>query len=515
MRLRTLAVLAVAVLSACASPDDPEGWAKQAVSRNRLDEKLAALEQVRIATGDRRAAVPYLVEVLKQAPRARAVAAMVLGEIGDAAAVKPLLDAVDPKATDRDTRDANRHLATALGALRAREAVPVLLELTASPDGFTEVAAVDALGAIGDPGAVERLVAIATAEDGEAFTAKKALLALGRIGDARAAPTVLRMLFQERPGVSFFPEAAFATAQLGSAMAEPLRAVLEGRDAALAGWAREHGVVQGALYAKAARLLGEVGDAGATPALVQRLGYRDPLPEAEALVRVSAAESLGRLRAREAVRPLGELCTREREPALRARFCDALAWIGDAGPIPALRAAAAEGSFALRAPPLAALSELGGAAERPVIEAARARDCGACPAPQRAAYEGMLSRLAAAEACGADRACWAKRLADPSAAVRDRAALELGRAGAAGDAAALVEAAVRRVDGDAELAARANAVLALDWLTRRATPGAAGGALADRLEAMIAAEKGRTLTAEVNEDALRVATRLRRAADRS
>ena len=506
-----VAALAVALL-ACGRPSDPEGWAKQAARRNRLDEKMEALEQVRRVPGDRRAAGPALREVLKQAPRARGEAALVLGEIGDPAAIPDLLAALEPEAKDREVIDANRRIADALGALGAKEAVPPLVRLTASPDGFTQVAAIDALGAIGDAAAVEPLVAIARDEGAEPFTRKKALLALGRIGDPRAAPAVLRMLFEEKPGVSFYPEAAFAAVQIGRPMAAPLVAVLEGRDADLAGWARTHGVVSGALVAKSAQLLGDVGDAAAVPALVAKLGYRDPLAEVELFVRVYAAESLGRMRARDAVRPLLDAVARERNVDARDRFCDALARIGDASAVAALEKATA-GGWDDREGPLVAISRLGGDGERAFLAAAMAKDCGAgCAAPQRRAYEGMLARLDAARACASDAACWAKRLSDPSAAVRDRAALEVGRAGGPGEAAALVDAIVHPVNDEADVQARYHAVLALGWVSSRAPLGEAGRDLATRIDRMIAAEKGRNLTAGANDDALRVATRLRRQA---
>ena len=51
------AVLCLAVLAACGNPKDAEGWAKRAASRSRLDEKLAALAEVRKTPGDRRAEV--------------------------------------------------------------------------------------------------------------------------------------------------------------------------------------------------------------------------------------------------------------------------------------------------------------------------------------------------------------------------------------------------------------------------------------------------------------------------
>jgi len=518
MRHAAVAVAACLALVACGSPKDAEGWAKRAVSRSRLDEKLAALAEVRKAPGDRKAAVPHLVRIVEDAStfaRARGEAALALGEIGDGAAVAPLVKALaeKPGASERDVAEMNRHVADALGALGAREAVPALTDLLQkSRDGFAQVAAVDALGRIGDPTSVDVLVAVATGKDVEPFTARKALLALGRIGDEKAAGPVLRMLFEERPGVSFFPEAAFAAVQIGSPMAAPLLAVLEGRDAKLAGWAKEHGVVAGALYAKSAQLLGDVGGPDAVPALVRKLGYQDGDPGVATYVRVFAAESLGRLRAREAVRPLVELVARERDANVRDRYCDALARIGDPAALAPLRAAAGGGAWDLREGPLTALSRLGGEPERAFVEQAKAKDCGrGCAAPIQAAYGAMAARLDAARACR-DAACWAGKLGDASAAVRDRAALEVGRAGGAAQGAALADAIVRPVSDDADLAARYHAVLALGWIDARDRLGAPGAAIADRLDAMIAQDRGRTLTAAANEDALRLATRLRREA---
>ncbi|HET8540811.1 MAG TPA: HEAT repeat domain-containing protein [Anaeromyxobacter sp.] len=515
MRQIAAVLVAALFLAACGNPKDAEGWAKRAAGRSRLDEKLQALAEVRKAPGDRKLAVPALVAIVKDAgthPRARAEAAVALGEIGDPAAVPALVAAVNPAASERDALELNRHVADALGALRAREAVPVLTQLTASPDGFTQVAAVDALGKIGDPAAVDTLVAVATGERVEPFTAKKALLALGRIGDQKAGPAVMRMLFEERPGVSFFPEAAFAVVQIGSPMGPPLLAVLEGRDVKLATWARERGVVQGALYAKSAQLLGDVGGAEAVPALVKKLSYQDPDPGIGTYVRVFAAESLGRMRAREAARTLADLAAREKDPDVRDRYCDALARIGDPAAIPALRsAAAAAPDWNLREGPLVALSRLGGEAERRVVDDARARQCAkGCPPAVEAAFEGMRARLDAAKACAAV-GCWQGKLADASAAVRDRAALEVGRAGGAAQAGPLGDAIVLPVSTEGDLAARYHAVLGLGWIGAREKLGEAGEGIASRIDAMIAQDRGRTLTAGVNEDALRLATKLRRA----
>jgi HEAT repeat protein len=504
-------LVAVVLLAACGHPSDPAGWAKRAAGRSRTDEKLDAIAQARKAKGDRKAAVPYLVEILKQAPRVRAEAAAALGEFGDASAAPALVAAIEPSTSDRDALDANRRIAEALGALRAKDAVPALVALTQSPDGYVQVAAVDALGQIGDPDAIQRLSEIATDAKVEPFTAKKALLALGRIGDARAGKAVLHMLFEERPGVSFFPEASFAAYQIGKPMSAPLLAVLEGRDGELTGWAKQHGVLAGALYAKSAQLLGDVGGRDAVPALVQKLSYRDADPGLELYVRVFAAESLGRMRAREAVKPLADLAAREKDPAARDRYCDALARIGDPAALAPLRAIAASGDWPMRAGPLTALSRLGSEQERALVAAARERDCrSGCDAMKKEAYSAMLARLDAAAKCRQENACWAAKLADASPAVRDRAALELGRTGGAAQVPALGEALVRPVANEDDLAARYHAVLALSWIASRERL-AEGSEIATRVDAMIAADRGRTITAGVNEDALRLATRLRRA----
>jgi hypothetical protein len=219
------------------------------------------------------------------------------------------------------------------------------------------------------------------------------------------------------------------------------------------------------------------------------------------------------MRAREAAKALADAAAREKDPNVRDRYCDALARIGDPGVIPALKGAAAAGDWDVREGPLTAISRLGGGAELPFIEAARAKDCPkGCEPARTLAYAGMAARLEAAKACG-DAACWAGRLADASAAVRDRAALELGRAGTAANAAALGDAIVRPVVDGADVAARYHAVLALGWIAGREKIGAAGGEIAKKLDAMLAADRGRNLTAGVNEDALRLATRLRRAAE--
>ena len=195
--------------------------------------------------------------------------------------------------------DANRYIADALGALRAKEAVPALTELVTSPDGYVQVAAVDALGRIGDPAAIETLVGVATGEEVEPFTAKKALLALG--ADRRPARGARR------------PEDAVRGAARGVVLR---RGGVRGRRRSAARWRprsspssragtrrsragrRSGASSQGALYAKSAQLLGDVGGADAVPALLAKLAYRDADPGVER-VRAGARGRVARPHARE------------------------------------------------------------------------------------------------------------------------------------------------------------------------------------------------------------------------
>ncbi len=499
---QTLAV--VLLLAACAEPKDPAGWARVAGKRNRVPEKLEALQQARQAPGDRKPAVPWLVALLRDTPRVRAEAAEFLGEIGDPSAAKPLIAAIDVSGTaDRpaEVNEANRKIASALGALRAADAVPALIGLTRSRDGFTQVAAVDALGEIGDPAAVEPLSTLARDENAEPFASKKALVALGKIGDPRAARTILTMLFRERRGMPFFPEAALAVYLVGKPMVDPLLRVLRGEDRELSAWARGNGVVDGALYAKAAQALGDLGDPRAIPPLIQKLSYRDRIPDVEVLVHVYAAESLGRLRARDAVRPLGDLLLSEKNPDARDRYAEALGRIGDRAALPALGRACRIGRWEDHTGAAQALSRIGGEGEKGEVAAA------ARGAPPGEAAR-LQARLAAAGECREDLACWTRKLADKDAGVRDRAALEVGRRGGPAQAEALVAAATLPVDGDEDLTARYHAVLALGWVTAQGVAG--GPALAGKLQAVAERERNRNFTAKVNEDLERQAMRLRR-----
>lgn len=127
-------------------------------------------------------AVPHLRTMLAS-PEVDVVmfALQMLSRIGDPLAVHgvvPLVHHADPNVAQCAIE--------ALGELRHRKAVPTLLQLLAS-DLWLQLAAIDALGKIGDPAAVASLVALIP----DSIVAEPAVIALQRI----AAPESLEALF--------------------------------------------------------------------------------------------------------------------------------------------------------------------------------------------------------------------------------------------------------------------------------------------------------------------------------
>jgi HEAT repeat protein len=142
-----------------------------------------------------RAAVGALSNLLTTDKEAgvRAAAAVALGDIGDEAGVGPLLQILggaEPakgkkKSKDRENEFVVRAAAHALGQIRSRAAVPLLiaaLESETNPGDLRREAAL-ALGLIGDPSAAPALRTALTASD--PYLSDAAREALHRLGVAR------------------------------------------------------------------------------------------------------------------------------------------------------------------------------------------------------------------------------------------------------------------------------------------------------------------------------------------
>ena len=122
------------------------------------------------------------------------------------------------------------------------------------------------------------------------------------------------------------------------------------------------------------------------------------------------------------------------------------------------------------------------------------------------AIQKHTRRLQAAKECGKDLACWAKKLDDTDAGVRERAAYELGRGGDA----KYIDVLVKRLS-DENLETRAAAITAADWLISDSTEALkAARASLQAIQKQLADEAGKTTFVKVNEDLRRLAVKLAR-----
>ena len=115
-------------------------------------------------------------------------------------AIAPLIETKEPRAVQavigflgRDASEQNKRCAAMVFARSgSKEGVPSIVAMLSSSDMQTRACAVDALGVLGDPRAVEPLAA-AMAADKQERVRKQAAFALGRIGDPRAIPALRKV----------------------------------------------------------------------------------------------------------------------------------------------------------------------------------------------------------------------------------------------------------------------------------------------------------------------------------
>ncbi len=186
---------------------------------DRQDNQLcrrAAEALVRICTSN----IEPLLETLKDISRgyrARSKVALVLGQIGDARAIEPLITAL--KRYQQDVRQAATE---ALGEIGDPRAVEPLIEALDQEDAFLCLPVAVALQKIGDPRAVEPLIKVLNDQDCD--TGWRAASALGKLGDPRAVEPLIEALEQEDAFLCL--SAAEALGKIGDPRAlEPLLAL--------------------------------------------------------------------------------------------------------------------------------------------------------------------------------------------------------------------------------------------------------------------------------------------------
>lgn len=407
-----------------------------------------------------KAALPGLLEMVK-APetnipddRHRSAAVGAISLIGDASAGDALIAAIDlTTGNSSDTKDkaanrSNEAIATALGSLKVKKAVPKLLELIeASKSDYVVLKAVRALGEIGDEAAVDALVEIALHHNNK-FMRKNAVEALGNIGSAKAVEALVQMMFIEYQGVSFYREASYALFQVGPACADTLLNTMAMKNEAVNQYFSKHGgIKESAIKAKCGYVLGDLRDERAVEPLLK--AFEDAVTNKDPVVLVYASAPLAAVGASTGDKRVGPALAKQafsldaslRDPLMRAlvqvhytpaakemveamsmdHFVSACVKAGNSKEA----CEASDNKASIQGAQQAAAdhaTNLAGGDLLPLIQKIIADE----KDPKMKAYfTERAKRVEAAKECGSDTACWTKKLSDGNAFVRERAAWEM------------------------------------------------------------------------------------------
>ncbi len=513
------------MLSACKSdPALPETWEKRITGTKSTKEKLKAVEDLRSGKHMGAVMVPMLEKRLddEKKPEVKAVIARVLGEAKQASSVDSLINAVDLAATDTDAKTMNKEIAVALGKIGDAKAVPALIKLMKTKDNYTVIAAIESLGDMKSKDSFDALYSIATDDAIEPFITKKAIIALGNMGDARAVPGLVRAMFKERKGISFYGESSFSLYQLGKPAADALVPAVEGKDKELLEWAAKNNVKDIAVPAKAMQVIGDLHDKRAEKAIVGFLNYKSEFDDLKLILRMRAADALGRIRSKEGVKPLAALLEEE-EPNARKEYVWSLARIGGKDAVAKLVETSSKGSWGAREESMRGVAMLGddpsafdkfAAAEQKLFEAEckddpdneECKDLPGAVAKHKTKILTYKNRSVAGGECKADSACWVKHLDSKDEGTRERAAYEIGRSGNA----ALIDELMKRLP-EKSLDTRLAIIQGADWLIDDSKDAMTQARkILPALEKQVADERGKTEFVRVNEDLRRLLTKLQR-----
>ncbi len=240
-------------------PPATRGAVERALADPEPNVRLAAIEVLGRARAESAAAVAGRLD--DTVPAVRLAAVRLLAEARDPRTALPLIERLG----DAD-RQIQREAIGALARLGDRRVEPALLRVIESGSDDLRLAAVDAVGALRLPGAVESLTDLARRRPADAL-ARQAQRSLGEIGSAEALAVLLDLL--RRPPVSRETEDGLA------------------RWPALVPRLLEEVEEAGAGAASAAAVLGRVREARAVPAL-ETLARRGGPATAAALRALSA-----------------------------------------------------------------------------------------------------------------------------------------------------------------------------------------------------------------------------------
>lgn len=349
--------------------------------------------------------------------------------------------------------------------------------LIRSQEASIALEAVDELVKLARPEeASASLLPVAMDESTPPVVTRRIIEVFGDWGKPDPVPQLVELLVHEHQGRSFAQASAFALYQIGEPAVDALVAVLKRENSPALAWARAHGD-EPLLLARAADVLGDLGDRRAEGPLVDLLSFEHRHEPLVLLVRRDAADALGRLRSPAGRQRLVAMLNETDVPE-RHQYVQALGQIGGREALPGLAQAASGGEWEGREVAIAGFTLLGDERELDAFEKmVQAEEASirtwcrenlahdGCEKPDRLAEKhGALirvygKRLKAAKLCKQTARCWAEKLDDPEHRVRERAALELGKLGDS----AQIDALFNHLD-EKDLQVQLVIVQSLHWL---------------------------------------------------
>jgi HEAT repeat protein len=415
----------------CKKGEDAACWIAALQDPEQAETAVAELKGL-----DEKSAEPALITAFSAAadnPKLREEAAEAFKKWKTAAAVKPMIEALDYSiGPDKDgakakaTNRANQKIATALGAIGDKQAAaPILRLVKVTKNPYVKRAAIRALGELKAAEAVDELLGILEDKDAHKTIRANVVFTLGEIGDPKVIPNLVLALYREK--AFFFAHANLALVKIGEPAVDLLIETMNGKNPEVKRILEGNvQVLQGALEANAAQVLGDIGSSRAIDpllAMVEKVSAWDT--DNKLLVMVRLISALGDIGDPRAVKPIMKYLDTEFWD-VNTVVANALTYIGDRTVVPELfkYAQQVDKHPRARVPLIDAIGILGTDEALATMKELHEKFKDVTLTP---AIENSIKRLEAYSACKQSVDCWIGKLKDQNPAVREKAAFELGQ----------------------------------------------------------------------------------------